>query len=103
MAQTAVKTDEAGLVAGEIRVPVKDGELVAYRALPIGASKPPVVLVMSEIFGAHEYIRDVCRRQAKLGYCAIAPDLFARRSLPARSPAFLKFSTRSPTKPPMRK
>lgn len=82
MAQTAIRTDDAGLLAGEVKVPVKDGELVAYRALPQGASKPPVVLVVSEIFGAHEYIRDVCRRLAKLGYCAIAPELFARQGDP---------------------
>ncbi|MBK6356057.1 MAG: dienelactone hydrolase family protein [Betaproteobacteria bacterium] len=82
MAQTAIKTDETGIVAGEIKVSVKDGEMVAYRAVPGGIEKPPVVLVVSEIFGAHEYIRDVCRRLAKLGYCAIAPDLFARQGDP---------------------
>ena len=82
IAQTAISTDEIGLLAGEIKVPVKDGELVAYRAAPGGLSKPPVILVVSEIFGAHEYIRDTCRRLAKLGYCAIAPDLFARQGDP---------------------
>ncbi|AXS78724.1 dienelactone hydrolase family protein [Dechloromonas sp. HYN0024] len=82
MAQTAIKTDDAGLLAGEIKVPVKDGEMVAYRAVPAGAVKPPVVLVVSEIFGAHEYIRDTCRRLAKQGYCAIGPDLFARQGDP---------------------
>jgi carboxymethylenebutenolidase len=82
MAQTAIKTDDIGLLAGEIKVPVKDGEMVAYRALPQGAKKAPVVLVISEIFGAHEYIRDTCRRLAKLGYCAIAPELFARQGDP---------------------
>src|SRR5574343_34403 len=82
LAQTAIKTDEVGLIAGEIKVPVKDGEMVAYRAVPGGLNKPPVVLVVSEIFGAHEYIRDVCRRLAKLGYCAIAPELFARQGDP---------------------
>ena len=82
MAQTAIKTDETGIVAGEIRVPVKDGEMVAYRAVPGGLAKPPVVLVVSEIFAVHEYIRDVCRRLAKLGYCAIAPELFARQGDP---------------------
>lgn len=82
MAQTAIKTDEVGLIAGEIKVPVQDGEMVAYRAVPGGLAKPPVVLVVSEIFGAHEYIRDVCRRLAKLGYCAIAPELFARQGDP---------------------
>ena len=78
MAQTAISTDDTGLVAGEVKVPVKDGEMVAYRALPKGAVKPAVILVVSEIFGVHEYIKDVCRRLAKLGYCAIAPELFAR-------------------------
>jgi carboxymethylenebutenolidase len=82
MAQTAIKTDAVGLIAGEIQVPVKDGEMVAYRAVPGGMTQPPVVLVVSEIFGAHEYIRDTCRRLAKLGYCAIAPDLFARQGDP---------------------
>ena len=82
MAQTAIKTDETGIIAGEIKVPVKDGDMVAYRAVPGGLAKPPVVLVVSEIFGAHEYIRDVCRRLAKLGYCAIAPELFARQGDP---------------------
>lgn len=82
LAQTAIKTDETGLVAGEIKVPVKDGDMVAYRAVPAGLQKPPVVLVVSEIFGAHEYIRDVCRRFARLGYCAIAPELFARQGDP---------------------
>ena len=84
MAQTAVKTDEAGLLAGDIKVLVSDGELAAYRAVPKGAAKAPVVLVVSEIFGAHEYIRDVCRRLAKLGYCALAPELFARQGDPRR-------------------
>jgi carboxymethylenebutenolidase len=82
MAQTAIRTDDAGLLAGEVKVPVKDGEMVAYRATPKGAAKPPVILVISEIFGAHEHIRDVCRRLAKLGYCAIAPELFARQGDP---------------------
>ena len=82
MAQTAIRTDDAGLLAGEVRVPVKDGEMVAYRALPQGAKKAPVVLVISEIFGVHDYIKDTCRRLAKLGYCAIAPELFARQGDP---------------------
>lgn len=78
MAQTAIKTDDVGLLAGEIKVPVSDGEMVAYRAQPKEAGKTPVVLVVSEIFGVHEYIKDICRRLAKQGYCAIAPELFAR-------------------------
>ena len=84
MAQTVIKTDEVGLLAGEIRVPVKDGEMVAYRAQPKTGSKAPVVLVISEIFGAHEYIKDTCRRLAKQGYCAIGPELFARQGDPGK-------------------
>ena len=85
MAQTAIATDTLGLLAGEIKVPVKDGEMVAYRAAPAEQAKAPVVLVVSEIFGVHEYIKDICRRLAKLGYCAIAPELFARQGDPRTS------------------
>ncbi|MDR2838345.1 MAG: dienelactone hydrolase family protein [Azonexus sp.] len=84
LAQTAVHTDGDGLIAGEIRASVKDGEIAAYRAQPANMAKPPVVLVVSEIFAVHEYIRDVCRRLAKLGYLAIAPELFARQGDPRR-------------------
>lgn len=82
LAQTAIRTDAEGLLAGEVAVPVADGVMAAYRAAPAGVVRPPVVLVVSEIFGVHEYIRDVCRRLAKLGYCAIAPELFARQGKP---------------------
>jgi carboxymethylenebutenolidase len=84
MAQTAIKTDATGLLAGEVKVPVKDGEMAAYRAMPAGATKPPVILVVPEIFGVHEDIKDTCRRLAKLGYCAIAPELFARQGDPQK-------------------
>ena len=77
-AQSVITTDGDGLLAGEVKVPVADGEMIAYRAAPMKVKNAPVVLVVSEIFGAHEYIRDVCRRFAKLGYMAIAPELFAR-------------------------
>lgn len=80
MAQTAIKTDAAGLEAGEIRI----GELAAYRAQPAGGKNLPTILVVSEIFGVHEYIADVCRRLAKLGYLAIAPELFARHGDPRK-------------------
>ncbi|MBL8440986.1 MAG: dienelactone hydrolase family protein [Betaproteobacteria bacterium] len=82
MAQTAIVADDAGLVAGPVKIPVRGGEMIAYRALPQGAQKPPLILVVSEIFGVHEYIQDVCRRLAKKGYCAIAPELFARQGDP---------------------
>jgi carboxymethylenebutenolidase len=80
MAQSVIKTDAAGLTAGEIKV----GELVAYRAQPAGGNNLPTILVVSEIFGVHEYIADVCRRLAKLGYLAIAPELFARHGDPRK-------------------
>lgn len=83
-AQSPIKTDAEGLVAGEIKVPVSDGEMVAYRAAPAGAKSAPVVLVVSEIFGVHEHIADVCRRLAKQGYLAIAPELFARYGDPRK-------------------
>ncbi|MBS4019384.1 MAG: dienelactone hydrolase family protein [Dechloromonas sp.] len=83
-AQTAIHTDAAGLIEGEVKVPVHDGEMVAYRAAPAGLTKPPVVLLISEIFGVHEYIRDTARRLAKLGYFVIAPELFARQGDPRK-------------------
>jgi carboxymethylenebutenolidase len=84
MAQTAITTDTQGLVAGEIKVKVADGEMVAYRAQPASGGNFPVILVVSEIFGVHEYIADTCRRLAKLGYQAIAPELFARHGDPRK-------------------
>lgn len=79
MAQTVVKTDTQGLLAGEVTIPVGDFKMPAYRAAPAGVANAPVVLVVSEIFGVHEYIADVARRFAKAGYCAIAPELFIRQ------------------------
>lgn len=76
-AQT-VTTDVTGLEAGPVTVPVGDFRMPAYRAQPAGKKNLPVVLVASEIFGVHEHIADVCRRFAKLGYLAIAPELFVR-------------------------
>ncbi len=74
-----IATDADGLVAGEVKVPTKDGEIPAYRAQPEGAGPFPIVLVVQEIFGVHEHIKDVCRRFAKLGCLAIAPELYARQ------------------------
>jgi carboxymethylenebutenolidase len=82
MAQTAISTDSSGLVAGEIKVPASGGDMPAYRAQPATGNKFPVILVVQEIFGVHEYIKDVCRRLAKLGYLAIAPELYARQGDP---------------------
>ena len=77
-AQT-ITTPADGLVAGEVKIPVAGGEMVAYRAMPATGGNFPVILVVSEIWGAHEHIRDVARRFAKLGYFAVAPELFARQ------------------------
>ena len=80
-AQTQIKTDSSGLVVGEVKIPVKDGTIPAYRAMPDKKGKKfPVVLVVHEIFGVHEWIQDVCRRFAKLGYLAIAPGLYSRQA-----------------------
>jgi carboxymethylenebutenolidase len=74
-----ITTDTKGLVAGAVKIPVKDGEIPAYRAAPANGKNLPVVLVIQEIFGVHEHIQDVTRRFAKLGYLAIAPELFVRQ------------------------
>ncbi|MFN7573381.1 MAG: dienelactone hydrolase family protein [Betaproteobacteria bacterium] len=78
-AQTMIVTDTQGLVAGEVKIPTKDGTMPAYRAMPAGKTNLPTVLVVQEIFGVHEHIKDVCRRLAKAGYLCIAPELFARQ------------------------
>jgi carboxymethylenebutenolidase len=72
-------TDTKGLIAGAVKIPVKDGEIPAYRAQPSSGSNFPIILVIQEIFGVHEHIQDVVRRFAKLGYLAIAPELFVRQ------------------------
>ena len=79
-AQTKITTDNKGLIEGEVKIPVSDGEIPAYRAMPDAKGKKfPVVMVIHEIFGVHEWIQDVCRRFAKLGYMAVAPALYARQ------------------------
>ena len=79
MAQTAVKTSTDGMTAGEVTIEVNGFKMPAYRAAPAGKTNLPVVLVLSEIFGVHEYIADTARRFAKAGYLAIAPELFVRQ------------------------
>lgn len=74
----AIHTDTTGLDAGEAQIPVKDGHLPAYYARPAKGTHFPVVLVFEEIFGVHEYIKDVCRRFAKLGCMAVATEYYAR-------------------------
>ena len=78
-AQTVIKTNSDGLLAGEVMIPVGDFKLPAYRAAPAGNANAPVVLVISEIFGVHEHIADVVRRLASQGYFAVAPELFVRQ------------------------
>ena len=74
----AIRTDTAGLTAGDAKIPVSGGEMPAYFARPEGVSDPPVILVAMEVFGLHEYIKDVVRRLAKLGAFAVAPDYYFR-------------------------
>ncbi len=74
-----ITTDDEGLTAGEVKIPVADREIPGYRAMPAKGGPFPVVLVVQEIFGVHEHIKDVCRRFAKIGYMAIAPELYARQ------------------------
>lgn len=78
-AESVITTDTKGLVAGEIKVTTADGDIPGYHAMPEGAGPFPVVLVVQEIFGVHEHIRDVCRRLAKAGYYAIACEMYARQ------------------------
>jgi len=79
IASTTIATDTQGLVAGEVKIQTMTGAVPAYRALPEKGGKRPLVLVVQEIFGVHEHIKDVCRRLAKLGYFAIAVDLYHRQ------------------------
>jgi carboxymethylenebutenolidase len=79
VAAKTITTDSKGLLAGAVKIPVKDGEIPAYRAQPSSGTNFPIILVIQEIFGVHEHIQDVARRLAKLGYLAIAPELFVRQ------------------------
>ena len=74
-----ISTDDAGIEAGEVRIPTVDGPMPGYRAMPQGSGPFPVILVIEEIFGVHAYIKDVCRRLAKAGYCVVAPELYAHQ------------------------
>jgi carboxymethylenebutenolidase len=77
-AGATVVTSADGLTAGEVQIPVSDGQIPAYRAQPATGGPFPVLLVVEEIFGVHEHIQDMCRRFAKHGYLAVAPELYAR-------------------------
>jgi carboxymethylenebutenolidase len=83
-AQSAIRTSSEGLTVGEISYEVAGFRVPAYRAAPAGRTKLPVVLVVHEVFGVHEYIADVARRFAHAGYLAIAPELFARQGDPGQ-------------------
>ena len=74
-----IRTDSDGIEAGEVKIPAADGPMPGYRAMPKGSGPFPVILVIEEIFGVHDYIKDICRRLAKAGYCAVAPELYARQ------------------------
>jgi carboxymethylenebutenolidase len=77
----AIQTDTVGLTAGDAKIPVSGGEMPIYFARPEGVSNPPVILVAMEVFGLHEYIKDVARRLAKLGAFAVAPDYYFRKGV----------------------
>jgi len=78
-AQTMITTDTSGLTAGEVKIPTASGDIPAYRAMPANGSNLATILVVQEIFGVHEHIKDVCRRFAKAGYLAIAPEMYFRQ------------------------
>jgi carboxymethylenebutenolidase len=73
-----ITTDSNGLTVGEVKIPVQDGAIPGYRAMPATGGPFATILVVHEAFGVHEHIKDICRRLAKLGYFAVAPALFAR-------------------------
>jgi carboxymethylenebutenolidase len=83
-ADTVITTPSEGLTAGEVKIPTADVELPAYRAMPATGGSFPVVLVVQEIFGVHEHLKDVCRRFAREGYLAVAPELYARQGDPTK-------------------
>jgi carboxymethylenebutenolidase len=79
VAASTIVTDAGGLEAGDVQIPVADGQIPGYCAKPQGGGKLPVVIVIQEIFGIHEWIKDICRRFAKAGYLAVAPYLYSRQ------------------------
>ena len=100
MAQTAIKTPSDGLRAGEITFEVNGFKVPAYYAAPAGKTGLPVILVIQEIFGVHEYIADTARRFAKAGFLAIAPELFARQGDPTQYGEMAKLMTEVVSKVP---
>jgi len=83
-----IHTDDTGLVTATVDIPVKDRKIPAFLARPAAKGRHPVIFVNSEVFGVHEWVKDVCRRLAKAGYVAIAPDLFVRTGDPSKTTDF---------------
>ena len=100
MAQTAIKTPADGLRTGQTTFEVNGFQVPAFYAAPAGQTKLPVILVVQEIFGVHEYIADTARRFAKAGYLAIAPDLYARQGDPSKYTEIAKLQTEVVSKVP---
>ncbi len=99
-AQTAVSTPADGLLAGEVSIPTADGAMPAYRAQPAAGAGFATILVVQEIFGVHEHIKDICRRLARLGYQAIAPELYARQGDPRQYATIPEILTKLVSKVP---
>jgi carboxymethylenebutenolidase len=100
MAQTAIKTSSEGLSSGEGIYDVDGFSVPFFYAMPAGKKNLPVILVIQEIFGVHEYIADTCRRFAKAGYLAIAPELYARQGDPAQFAEMAKLMSEVVSKVP---
>ncbi|MFI4965927.1 MAG: dienelactone hydrolase family protein [Caulobacterales bacterium] len=80
-----IHTDATGLVTETVEIPTADRKIPGYLARPAGKGRHPVVFVNSEVFGVHEWVKDICRRLAKAGYVALAPDLFVRAGDPSKT------------------
>ncbi len=100
MAQTAIQTPADGLTAGRVTIDSGGFQMPAYRAAPAGKTGLPVVLVIQEIFGVHEYIADTCRRSAKAGFLAIAPEMYARQGDPSQYTEIAKLQSELVSKVP---
>ncbi len=100
MAQTAIQTPADGLTAGRVTIDSGGFQMPAYRAAPAGKTGLPVVLVIQEIFGVHEYIADTCRRFAKAGFLAIAPEMYARQGDPSQYTEIAKLQSELVSKVP---
>ncbi|HET6371172.1 MAG TPA: dienelactone hydrolase family protein [Nitrospiria bacterium] len=96
----SITTSATGLTVGEVKIPVTDGEIPGYRAMPKTGGPFPVVLVVHEIFGVHEHIQDICRRLAKHGYLAVAPELYARQGDVSKIPDVQEIFTKVVSKVP---